>query len=83
MKDDEYIMGWRQLKAIFYFFECLFRLDLSLKDKFSCAKRELEIISGFAKPYKLFFHPDFWEDCRRLGMNEDDIDELKRKYENR
>ncbi len=44
----EYIRGWRQLKAIFYFIEC------TLKRNLPCAKRELEIFFGFAIPYQVF-----------------------------
>jgi hypothetical protein len=71
----EPIKGWRQVKAIWYFFECLFRGNIP------CAKREIEIMSGRAKTYRVFFHPDFWESCRNVGMSEDDINELKEKHE--
>ena len=72
---SEYIRGWRQLKAIWIFFECLF------KGNWKCAKREIHILTGFAKPYSVRFHPLFWESCREMGMGEEDVDELRRKYE--
>jgi len=71
----EYIRGWRQLKAIFYLFLCLFQRNLL------CAKRELEIMTGFAKPYKIYFAPTFWESFRKLGATDEDIEELKRKFD--
>lgn len=71
----KYIRGWRQVKAIWYFFKCLF------KGNIPCARRELEIIGGSAKPYKIYFHPMFWESCRKIGMAEEDIHELRRKYD--
>ena len=43
-----YIRGWRQIKALQIFIECF------LKRNFLCAKRELEIFSGFAKPYGVY-----------------------------
>jgi len=44
---EGYIRGRRQLKALFYFFEAILRRNIL------SAKRELEIISGYAKPYSL------------------------------
>jgi len=70
-----YIRGWRQVKAIFYFWECFFKRNIP------CVRRELEIIGGYAEPYKIFFHPDFWVSCRKIGMPEEDINGLKEKYE--
>jgi len=40
-----YIRGFKQIKSIFIFVECF------LKRNMKCAKRELYIFSGFAKPY--------------------------------
>ena len=57
---SEYIRGWRQVTAIFYLFQCLFG------GNWLGAKRELEIISGFAKPYKIQFAPSFWESYQQL-----------------
>jgi hypothetical protein len=71
----KYIRGWRQFKAIYYFLECFFKRNIP------CAKRELEIIMGYAKPYEIRFAPTFWGSCRELGMIEEDIEELKSKYD--
>ena len=71
----KYIRGWRQLKAIPIFFKCLFT------GNFPCAKREIEIMTGFAKPYKVLFHPMFWDSLREQGMDEEDITDLRRELE--
>lgn len=47
--EDEYIRGIRQLKAIPWF------LRMILTRNWLGAKRELKIISGYAKPYKAYF----------------------------
>lgn len=72
---DEYIRGWRQVEAILIFFKCL------IKGNFLCAKRELHIMTGFAKPYGVKFHPMFWESCKDVGLSEDEIDDLRRKLD--
>ncbi len=71
----EYIRGWRQVEALWIFVKCLFTRN------WRCARRELEIMSGFAKPYAVRFAPSFWASCRESGLSEKDIDDLKRKYE--
>lgn len=43
--------------------------------------RELEIITGFARPYKIVFSPMFWESLRNMGVVEEDIEEMKRRLE--
>jgi len=50
-------------------------------DRLRCAKRGLEIATGFAKTYEIVFAPTFWESLRNIGASEEDIKELKEKYE--
>lgn len=64
---SEYIRGWRQLKAIPYFIECLLA-DHPFQSKLLCAKRELQIFFGFAKPYKVVFAPSFWKSAEKYGI---------------
>jgi hypothetical protein len=46
---EEYIRGTRQLKAIAFF------VEMVLRRNWLGARRELEIMSGFAKPYAVCF----------------------------
>ena len=71
----EYIRGWRQVEALWIFVKCLFMRN------WRCARREIEIMSGFAKPYAVSFAPSFWDSCRESGLSEEDIADLKRRYE--
>lgn len=75
-----YIRGKRQLLALYYFWECLWRFWGGYTP-IRCAKRELEIFLGFAKPYNIIFAPSFWESYRAMGATEEDIKELKEKFE--
>lgn len=50
------------------------------RHRFRCAIRELEIITGFAKSYKIVFAPSFWESLRRIGIHEEIIEEFRKKY---
>lgn len=72
---SEYIRGWRQITAIFYLFQCLFR------GNWLCVKRELEIISGFAKPYEIRFAPSFWESYQKLfNLSAEELAQVMEKY---
>jgi hypothetical protein len=48
LSDEKYIRGWRQLEALWLVFVAIKRRN------FPMLKRELEIMSGFAKPFKVF-----------------------------
>jgi hypothetical protein len=67
----EYIRGWRQLTAVYYLIRhCL------LRKNWACARRELEIMSGFAKPYRVVFSSKFKESYKELfgeEFNEEDV----------
>ena len=72
---SKYIRGWRQITAILYLFRCLF------KGNWLCVKRELKIISGFAKPYKVQFAPSFWESFQRtLNLSTEEMARVKEEY---
>ena len=68
----KYIRGRRQIIAIYYAFWALFTGNwLSLK-------RELFIITGFAKPYGIRFAPSFWESMQKnYGFSKEEAEQFK------
>lgn len=78
---EEYIRGKRQGQALFFFIEGILRRNLRY------AKRELEILFGFAKPellfgfakpYKLYFAPTIKSSYVAL-FGEEAYEKLKQK----
>ena len=68
----EYVRGWRQITAVYYALWCLF------KGEWLGLKRELHIMTGFAKPYGVRIAPSFWEACKEnLGMSDKEVQEFK------
>ena len=67
-----YIRGWRQVTAVYYALWSLFT------GNWAGLKRELHIITGFAKLYSIRFAPSFWESAKdNLGWTDDEIQAFK------
>jgi hypothetical protein len=73
MNNDEYIRGWRRANAIPYILEEL------LKWNIPALKREMEILAGKAKPYKIVFTKTFVEGLRNMNFTEQEIAEITSK----
>ena len=72
--DDErkYIRGIRQIQAIYYLVWCL------IQRNWACVKRELHIMTGFAKPYSMVFTPRFWENWKdTFGLSQEELEKDK------
>lgn len=72
MEKRDYIRGWRQITALYYAFWCLFTGNwLGLK-------RELHIMTGFARPYGVRFAPSFWDSAKKnLGLSDERVQQWK------
>ena len=66
----EYVRGKRRIFAFFYLLESI------LKRNRESAKRELEIMKGYAKPYQVIMKNEFIQSLRILGFSEEEIDKL-------
>lgn len=74
-KKDEYIRGLRQLEAIWILITNGLYNGI-VYDDWACAKRELEIMSGFAKPYNVIFSKRFAQQWEDLGFSRADLEEM-------
>lgn len=70
---EKYIRGKRRVFAILYFLESI------LRGNWLSAKRELEIIKGHAKPYKIVFAESAKDSFKELGFSEGEIREMEEK----
>jgi len=72
IKQEIYIRGWRQLTAVYFALWCLFT------GNWAGFGREIHIIAGFAKPYRIHFAPSFWENAKKnLDWSNEEIQEFK------
>ncbi len=72
MRNREYIRGWRQITAIYWALACLFT------GNWRGCWRELHIISGFARYYKIEFTPSFWESYKKtLNLTDEELGKQK------
>jgi len=67
-----YIRGWRQATAIYIALWSLFT------GNWASFKREVHIMTGFARPYGICFAPSFWESCKEnLGWTDEEVEVFK------
>ena len=72
MRNREYIRGWRQITAIYWSLMCLFT------GNWRGCLRELFIITGFARYYKIDFAPSFWKSYKEtLNLTNGEFEKQK------